>query len=305
MDLLRSMRIFSRVAEASSFTLAAQQLDITTAQASRAVTDLETHLRTRLLNRTTRRVALTDAGNRYLARCKQVIALVDESEAEASDAKISPSGVLRMHAPITFGHHYVVPALTRYLDAHPQVRVELTLSQNVPDMLDEGYDVFVQVTTSALPDSALVSTRICTMPSILCASPRYLERHGVPQSIEALSEHTCLQLVTTFFPVDRWAFEGPNGNVEIDLPPGRLRVNSADALAVAVADGLGIAPLPALSALPSIRSGELVRVLPEWELQTMTIYAMYASRQYLDAKIKTWLAFLKEFVEGTLAEQRA
>ncbi|WP_248319869.1 MULTISPECIES: LysR family transcriptional regulator [unclassified Caballeronia] len=303
MDLLRSMRIFARVAEASSFTAAAQQLDITTAQASRAITDLETHLRTRLLNRTTRRVALTDAGNRYLARCKEVIELVDLSEAEAGDARVLPSGVLRMHAPITFGHHYVVPALTRYLEAHPQVRVELTLSQNVPDMLDEGYDVFVQVTTSALPDSALVSTRICSMPSVLCASPRYLERAGVPRDIDDLSKHACLQLVTTFFPVDRWAFEGPRGRAEVDLPPGRLRVNSADALAFAVADGFGIAPLPALSALPSIRSGELVRVLPEWELQTMTIYAMYASRQYLDAKIKTWVAFLKEFVEGTLAEQ--
>jgi DNA-binding transcriptional LysR family regulator len=305
MDLLRSMRIFVRVAEASSFTVAAQQLDITTAQASRALTDLETHLRTRLLNRTTRRVALTDAGNRYLARCKDVIELVDLSEAEAGDAQISPSGVLRMHAPITFGQHYVVPALANYLETHPQVRIELTLSQQVPDMLDEGYDVFLQVTTSSLPDSALVSTRICSMPSVLCASPAYLARAGTPRKIEDLSRHSCLQLITTFFPIDRWTFEGQQGRVEIELEPGRLRVNSADALAVAVADGLGIAPLPALSALPSLKSGELVRVLPDWELQTMTIYAMYASRQYLDAKIKTWVAFLREFVETTLANEMA
>jgi DNA-binding transcriptional LysR family regulator len=305
MDLLRSMRIFVRVAEASSFTAAAQQLDITTAQASRALTELETHLRTRLLNRTTRRVALTDAGNRYLSRCKDVLALVDLSEAEASDAQVSPSGVLRMHAPITFGQHYVMPALTRYLEEHPLVRVELTLSQQVPDMLDEGYDVFIQVTTSTLPDSALVSTRICSMASVLCASPEYLKKAGVPQTIEDLSNHACLQLVTTFFPVDRWVFEGPDGQVEIELPPGRLRVNSADALAVALGDGLGIAPLPSLSALPALKSGQLVRVLPEWQLQTMTIYAMYASRQYLDAKIKTWVAFLRESVERMLAERAA
>jgi DNA-binding transcriptional LysR family regulator len=305
MDLLRSMRIFVRVAEASSFTVAAQQMDITTAQASRALTELETHLRTRLLNRTTRRVALTDAGTRYLARCKDVLSLVDLSEAEASDAQISPSGVLRMHAPITFGQHYVVPALTRYLVEHPLVRVELTLSQQVPDMLDEGYDVFIQVATSTLPDSALVSTRICSMSSMLCASPAYLEREGAPQAITDLSKHTCLQLVTTFFPIDRWSFEGVQGRVEIELPPGRLRVNSADALAVAVTDGLGIAPLPMLSALPLLKSGELVRVLPEWELQTMTVYAMYASRQYLDAKIKTWVAFLRDSVETTLANEMA
>ncbi|SAL84262.1 LysR family transcriptional regulator [Caballeronia arvi] len=303
MDLLRSMRIFARVAEAASFTVAAQQMDITTAQASRAVTELETHLRTRLLNRTTRRVALTDAGNRYLARCKEVLELVDLSEAEASNAQLSPSGVLRMHAPITFGQHYVVPALTRYLEEHPQVRVELTLSQNVPDMLDEGFDVFLQVTTSTLPDSALVSTKICSMPSVLCASPAYLARAGVPQDLNDLPNHACLQLVTTFFPIDRWTFEGPRGQVELELDPGRLRVNSADALAAALADGLGIAPLPMLAALPWLQSGALVRVLPEWALQTMTVYAMYASRQYLDAKIRTWITFLREFVEGTLASE--
>ena len=303
MDLLRSMRIFARVAEAASFTVAAQQMDITTAQASRAVTELETHSRTRLLNRTTRRVALTDAGNRYLTRCKEVLELVDLSEAEAGDAQVSPSGVLRMHAPITFGQHYVVPALTRYLEEHPQVRVELTLSQHVPDMLDEGFDVFLQVTTSTLPDSALVSTKICSMPSVLCASPGYLKRAGAPQRIEDLTDHTCLQLVTTFFPVDRWVFEGPRGKHEVELEPGRLRVNSADALAVALSNGLGIAPLPMLAALPWLQNGALVRVLPDWELQSMTIYAMYASRQYLDAKIRTWVAFLREFVEGTLANE--
>jgi DNA-binding transcriptional LysR family regulator len=297
------MRIFARVAEAASFTAAAQQMDVTTAQASRAVTELETHLRTRLLNRTTRRVALTDAGNRYLTRCKEVLELVDLSEAEASNAQVSPTGVLRMHAPITFGQHYVVPALTRYLEEHPLVRVELTLSQHIPDMLDEGFDVFLQVTTSTLPDSALVSTKICSMPSVLCASPGYLKRAGTPQRIEDLTKHACLQLVTTFFPVDQWIFEGPRGPVQVDLDPGRLRVNSADALAVALSNGLGIAPLPMLSALPWLHSGALVRVLPEWQLQTMTIYAMYASRQYLDAKIRTWITFLREFVEGTLASE--
>ncbi|MDR5813513.1 MULTISPECIES: LysR family transcriptional regulator [unclassified Caballeronia] len=305
MDLLRSMRIFARVAEAASFTAAAQQMDITTAQASRAVTELETHLRTRLLNRTTRRVALTDAGNRYLARCKEVLELVDLSEAEASDAQVLPSGVLRMHAPITFGQHYVVPALTNYLEAHPQVRVELTLSQHVPDMLDEGFDVFLQVTTSTLPDSAFVSTKICSMPSVLCASPGYLKKAGAPRNPEDLPKHACLQMVTTVFPLDRWLFDGPRGRVEVDLEPGRLRVNSADALAVALSNGLGIAPLPMLAALPWLESGALVRVLPEWELQSMTIYAMYASRQYLDAKIRTWIAFLKEFVQGTLASEHA
>ncbi|SEB10582.1 LysR family transcriptional regulator [Paraburkholderia sartisoli] len=307
MDILRNMKIFVRVAEIASFTVAAQQLEVTTAQASRAISELEVHLRTRLLNRTTRRVALTDAGNRYLIRCKEILGLIEhsEAEAEAGDAKDTPSGVLRIHAPLSFGHIYVIPALAEYLEANPRVRGELTLSQRIPDLLDEGYDVSFQITTAHLQDSALVSARICTMPGVLCASPRYIERHGTPATVAALLEHACLQFVTPYFPVDHWKFETPGGVEEIDLPPGKLRVNSPDALAGALARGMGIGALPMLSALPLLRSGELVHVLPECKLQEMTIYAVYASREYLDAKIRTWIAFLREHVTAALAAAHA
>jgi DNA-binding transcriptional LysR family regulator len=303
MNMLRNMKIFARVAEVGSFTLAAQQLKVTTAQASHAVSELEVHLRTRLLNRTTRRVALTEAGDRYLKRCTEILALLEISEAEAGAAKLSPSGVLRIHAPSSFGQIYVVPALTRYLEVHPLVRVDLTLSQRIPDLLDEGFDVSLQVTTTHLPDSALVSTRICTIPSVLCASPKYIERNGMPEAVSDLHRHACLQLVTPYFPVDRWKFEGPEGVTQIDLPPGKLRVNSSDALAVALAEGLGVGPLPLLSALPLLRSGQLVRVLPQYKLQSGTIYAIYPSREYLDAKIKTWVAFLRDFVTAALSTE--
>jgi DNA-binding transcriptional LysR family regulator len=295
------MRIFVRVAEIASFTIAAQQLEVTTAQASRAISELEVHLRTRLLNRTTRRVALTEAGNRYLVRCKEILGLVELSEAEAGDAKDTPSGALRIHAPFSFGHIYVIPALAEYLEANPRVRAELTMSQRNPDLLDEGYDVSFQVTSANLQDSALVSARICTMPSVLCAAPQYVGRYGVPTTVADLREHACLQLVTPYFPVDHWKFETPGGLEEIDLPPGKLRVNSPDALAGALARGMGIGALPMLSALPLLQSGELVRVLPECKLQEMTVYAVYASREYLDAKIKTWIAFIREYVTVALA----
>jgi DNA-binding transcriptional LysR family regulator len=301
MDILRNMRIFVRVAEIASFTIAAQQLEVTTAQASRAISELEVHLRTRLLNRTTRRVALTEAGNRYLVRCKEILGLVELSEAEAGDAKDTPSGALRIHAPFSFGHIYVIPALAEYLEANPRVRAELTMSQRNPDLLDEGYDVSFQVTSANLQDSALVSARICTMPSVLCAAPQYVERYGVPATVADLREHACLQLVTPYFPVDHWKFETPGGVEEIDLPPGKLRVNSPDALAGALARGMGIGALPMLSALPLLQSGELVRVLPECKLQEMTVFAVYASREYLDAKIKTWIAFIREYVTVALA----
>jgi DNA-binding transcriptional LysR family regulator len=301
MDMFRNMRIYSRVAETGSFTGGAQLLGVTTAQASRAVSELEAHLRTRLLNRTTRRVAMTDAGARYLVRCQEIIERVDIAEAEAGDAHAQPTGQLRIHAPSAFGQNYVVPALARYLRKYPSVRVDLTLSQQTPDLLEEGYDVSLVVTTSRLPDSGMVSARLCTVPRVLCASPEYLERAGAPQTIAELRRHSCLQLRTSFFPPDRWVFEGDGmDNTIFELPTRRLRVNSVDALAVAVREGAGIAPVLLLTALPLFKSGELVRVLPSFELQTMTIYAIYPSREYLDAKISTWITALREHIEGAM-----
>ncbi|NIF77312.1 LysR family transcriptional regulator [Paraburkholderia sp. Cy-641] len=304
MDLLRNIKIFKRVAEASSFTAAARQLEITTAQASRAISELEVHLRTRLLHRTTRRVAMTEAGNQYLQRCDEICSLIDLSEDEVRSTQSLPAGVLRIHAPLSFGQTYVVPALVRYLEAYPGVRADLTLSQETPDLIDEGFDVTLRITSTQLPDSALVSTRICTMPSVLCASPAYVEREGTPEKVDDLAAHACLQLVTPYLPVSRWHFVGPDGATEIDLPPGRLRLNSPEALASALAYGAGIGPLPMPSAVPLLTSGKLVRVLPEFELQSMTIYAMYASRKYLDAKIKAWVECLRAYVAQEIGAGR-
>lgn len=301
MDMLRSMRIYVRVAEAGSFTCAAQQSGVTTAQASRAISELEVHLSTRLLNRTTRRVALTEAGARYLDRCREILERVELAEAEAGNARSMPKGNLRIHAPSAFGQFYVVPALARYLELYPAVRVDLTLSQTAPDMLEHGFDLSLQVTTAPLRDSTMVSAKLCTMPSVLCASSAYLDAHGTPATIAELKNHSCLQLATSFFASDKWHFDVEETREEVfDLPAGKLRVNSVEALAAALKEGMGLAPLPLLTALPFLKSGELVRVLPGHALQTMTIYALYSSREYLDAKISTWLAFLRDHLAESL-----
>ncbi len=169
MDTLQNMRVFVRVVDAGSFTAAAQQMNSTTAYASRAVSDLEAHLRTRLLNRTTRRIALTEAGERYLQRCEQILAYVDQAEAEAGDAHARPSGKLKVHCFTSLGQHYLVPAIARYRERYPDVHVELTLAQRMPDLLDEGYDVAIVVGRD-LPDSGLVSQRLGESHSVVCAS---------------------------------------------------------------------------------------------------------------------------------------
>jgi DNA-binding transcriptional LysR family regulator len=291
------------VVEAGSFTGAAQHLNTTTAYASRAVSDLEAHLRTRLLNRTTRRIALTEAGERYLQRCEQILAYVDQAEAEAGDAHARPSGKLKVHAMTSFGQHYVVPAVGQYQALYPDVHVELTLAQRMPDLLDEGYDVALVLATD-LPDSGFVSQRLTSAFSIACASPAYLERYGVPQTPRDLVNHRCLQLVTPVFPASQWQFTGPSGLETIDLGPATFQVNVAEAMAVGVREGMGVGLLPIYSAISGLRSGELVWILPEYRSQEMTVFAMYPSRQYLDAKIRTWVEMLRETLPATLAKDQ-
>ncbi|ALS58734.1 LysR family transcriptional regulator [Pandoraea norimbergensis] len=301
MNTLKNMRIFVRVADAASFAGAARALDMTTPQASKAVSELEAHLRTRLLHRTTRKLALTDAGHRYLARCREILSMVEDSEAEAGAASAAPSGTLRLHAPASFGQVFVIPALARFLEQHPDVQADLILSSRVPDLLEQNIDVSLRLATAQLPDSGLVSTRICRMASVLCAAPLYLEMNGVPGSLDELAQHTQVRLIAPHYSVDHWHFEGPDGRVKIPVPAGRLRVNTADSLAAALISGCGVGPVPLLSALPALRSGALVRVLPDYELQGTNVYAVYASRLYLDAKVKSWIEFLRVFVEQALA----
>ncbi|MFL9966021.1 LysR family transcriptional regulator [Paraburkholderia sediminicola] len=304
MDTLQNMRAFVRVVEAGSFTAAAQHLNSTTAHTSRSVSDLEAHLRTRLLNRTTRRIALTEAGERYLQRCQQILAYVEQAEAEARDAQARPAGKLRVHAMTGFGQHYIVPAVSRYQKRYPDVQIELTLAQRMPDLLDEGFDVSLTLATG-LPDSGLVSQRLGSVFSVACASPAYLKRNGMPTSPAELREHPCVQIVTPVFRADEWTFDGPHGEESIALGPATFRINVAEALAVAVREGMGIGLLPAYCAASGLRSGELLRILPDYTAQQLNVYALYPSRQYLDAKIRTWVEFLREELPLVLARDQA
>lgn len=302
MDVVRNMKIFVAVAEAGSFTAAALALDATTGYVSRTVSELEAHLRTRLLNRTTRRIALTQAGERYLSRCRAILASIEEAQAEASQAHATPSGTLRVHAMASIGQNYVVPAVAAYQRRYPDVAVDLTLSQHVPDLLEEGYDVALRVSPTALPDSNYISHELGAVRGILCAAPGYLAEHGTPASVDDLARHTCLQVALPVFPNDKWRLIGPEGERVVPLPVHRFKVNVPDAMAVALHEGMGIGALPTLAARASLRAGMLVRVLPDYHLQTLRIYAIYASRQYVDAKIRTWIECVRASIADALTE---
>ncbi|WP_323122836.1 LysR family transcriptional regulator [Burkholderia alba] len=303
MDTLQNMRVFARVVEAGSFTAAALSLNSTTGAMSRAVSELEARLRTRLMNRSTRRLALTPAGESYLLRCRQILADVDRAEEEASCAHERPAGVLRMHSFASVGQHYVMPALTAYRARHPDVSIELTLSQRMPDLFDGSNDVAV-VTASSLPDSELVSHLLGATFNILCASPDYLREHGAPQRPQELTRYDCLTLQTPAFPTHEWLLEGPDGVERIEVS-GPVQTNTAESLAVAMRGGIGIGMLPLYAAIDDLRSGALARVLPRHTLQKMNVYALYPSRRFVDAKVRTWVECLRAQMPQLIARDEA
>lgn len=296
MDTLFLMRAFVSVAETGSFTAAALRLDLTTSYISRAVSSLEDHLRTRLLHRTTRRIALTEAGKRYLARCEQILEYIEEAEAEASQAHALPAGNLKLHAMTGIGHRYLIKAISEYSEKYPDVSFDLTLANRTIDLIEEGFDVSV-IAARQLPDSGYISKHLGQVYSVLCASPAYIARYGLPETPADLNRHRCLRLVYSIMSLDKWVLNGPAGRQEeVSISHTHFQVNTVDAMTEALKLGMGIGALPLYSAYESLKDGSLVRVFPEFTLYPLNVYALYPSRQYLDAKIKTWIDFLRDYL---------
>ncbi|MDR6917927.1 DNA-binding transcriptional LysR family regulator [Pseudomonas sp. 3296] len=300
MDVFQTLRCFIAVAQSGSFTAAAAMLDTSTTNISKAVSSLEARLQTRLINRTTRRLALTEAGQRYLQRCEKIIEEMREADEEAGTAHTQPVGRLKIHAMSAVGNHYVINAIARYRETHPSVMFDLTLTNRLPDLLEEGYDMSI-VLARDLPDSGFVAQRLGITYSILCASPAYLKKRGIPDAPGALGAHDCLRIVNTVMPAQNWVFEGPEGVETVSTPMSPFHVNTADAMTVAISNGMGIGIQPIASAVEGLKAGTLVRVLPEYHFEELSVFAIYPSRKFVDAKIKTWVDFLKNYIPVLLA----
>ncbi|MFF7709380.1 LysR substrate-binding domain-containing protein [Pseudomonas sp. NPDC007930] len=302
MNLFQNMRVFAAVAQAGGFSAAARQLDMTTANVSRAVAALEAHLRTRLLQRSTRRLALTEAGERYLRRSLAILGQLAEAEAEAVAAVDEAAGKLQVHAMVGIGMHYVIDLIASYRLAHPRVRFDLRLSNRVPDLIEEGYDMAI-VLARQLPDSAYVAQRLGTIHSVLCAAPNYLARRGAPAHPDELAGHDCLMMNSLAYPEARWHLAGPGGEHALDFDEPALRVNSIEAMGVAIGAGLGIGVLPSYTAISGLRSGRLVQVLAGYRLQSLNLYALMPSRLFVDAKARTWLEHLRQALPPALLRE--
>ena len=301
MDLLNNLRVFIRVVDCASFTAAADTLDLSTAQVSRLVADLEVHLQARLLQRTTRRLSLTEAGERFLLRSRQIVEEMDEATAEARGAHINPAGRLRVHSMTGLGV-LITPLIARYSELYPEVVFELTLSQRNPDPLEEGHDVVISIAPE-LADSQLVAQAIGQIYSVPCASADYLRRRGIPQQPLALNEHQCLRLLDPMYG-DPWIYQDEHGEHAIS-PAKTFQCNVAESMVKASEAGMGISLLPFHTATRPLSDGTLLRVLPAWRLRERNVYALYPSRRFLDAKVRTWVDFLKAELPKMFAEHDA
>jgi DNA-binding transcriptional LysR family regulator len=300
MDKVYNMSVFVKVVEMGSFTAVATHLDTTVGNVSRAVSVLEEGLNTRLLQRSTRRLVVTDAGRRFYERSVSILAEIEHAEAEARDALLKPRGTLRVHSVPGLGRELVTRAVLAYREAHPDVSVDLLLSQRMPNLLEEQLDLAV-VIARALPDSAYVSQKIGSSHCVLAASPAYLAQQPAPARPEDLVEHACVLLRTVDYAPDEWNLDSASGTAAFRPSGPHLSVNDMEAMAVALRDGTGIGLLAAFSAINDLRKGTLVRVLPEYHTYARNVYAVYPSRQFIDAKVVRFVDILKTCVGDQLS----
>jgi DNA-binding transcriptional LysR family regulator len=285
-DRLDALTIFIAVAEQQSFAEAARRLSRSPASVTRAVTALEERLQTRLLNRTTRSVALTDAGARYLENCRRLLATYDELEAVNLGERTRPRGWINITAPVMFGRLHVLPLVQAFLGEYPQVDVRLLLLDRVVSLVDEGLDLGVRI--GQLPDSSLRAVLVGQVRRVICAAPQYIARYGVPATPRDLGNH-CVVACTAVTPIpDRWPFHGPSGVTSVAVTP-RLVVNTTAAAVDAALDGFGLACILSYQAEPHIAAGLLQTVLVEYGPPPAPIHIVHPEGRHLPAKVRLFL----------------
>ncbi len=292
MDKLTSMNVFVRVARAGSFAGGARELGISRAMATKHIMQLEGSLGTRLFNRTTRSLSLTDVGASYLERCQQVLLDVEEMESAVTHLQTEPRGVLKISAPPVIGASHITRAISQFLKMHPDLTVDLILQSSPGDLIDEGIDVAIYLGT--LDDTSMVARKLASSSMVVCGSPDYLARYGIPKTPEDLLQHSCL-VNWASSPRNRWQFKSEAGHTVIAVS-GRMQANVADAIRVAAIDGLGLVMLASYVVARDIEKGKLKAVLENYNLPPLDIHAVYPHRKYLSAKVRRFLDFLQEWL---------
>lgn len=285
-DRLDDLAIFVAVADHRGFAEAARHLSRSPASITRAVAALEARLQLRLFNRTTRAVALTDAGARYLENCRRLLAAYDELEAVNLDEQVRPRGWINVTAPVMFGQLHVLPVVQDFLGQYPQIDIRLLLLDRVVSLVDEGLDLGVRI--GQLPDSSLRALRVGQVRRIVCAAPEYIARHGVPAAPRDLSRHSVVACTAVTPIPERWTFHGPRGETSVAVTP-RLVVNTTAAAVGAALNGLGLTCIRSYQAEPHAAAGSLQTVLVEYEPPPAPIHIVHPGGRHLPAKVRLFL----------------
>jgi len=289
MNKLAGMEMFVKVVECGSFTAAAEVSNVSSTMVAKHIRIIEQRLGARLLHRTTRRQHLTEVGRLYYERCKHALAEVELAEASASELQTSPRGLIKLVAPVSFGNQNLVPALIDYLLRYPDVKVELTLENRVPDLINEGYELGIQI--GEIDATDLVARPLQPYRRILAAAPDYLATHGRPEHPEQLKEHSCLG-PSYWRHHDYWHLIGPNAAVYEVAVKGRFSANQGSALHTAALLGAGIVLQPDMLLAEDIKAGRLIHVLPEWSLKPTAMHLIYAQDTRPTAKLRSMIDFL-------------
>ncbi|MER9677978.1 LysR family transcriptional regulator [Mesorhizobium sp. M0184] len=286
MDRLQSMSLFVAAAETGSLSAAGRRFGIPLTTVSRKVSDLEKHLKTRLLNRSARQLSLTDAGHAYLAACRRILDEVGEAERIAAGEYSAPTGELIVTAPIVFGRLHVLPVVTSFLSVYPEVGVRLTLADRITQLVEEHIDLAIRI--GELADSSLIATRLGSIRRVVCASPAYLAEHGTPKTPQELAAYSAI----TFEELTAAAWSFATGKTEFSVPVrSRLRVNTAEAAIDAAIAGVGVTRLLSYQIAAAVRSGTLRPVLQEFEPDPWPVSLVHAGQGLLPVKLRAFLDF--------------
>jgi DNA-binding transcriptional LysR family regulator len=289
------MEVFVEVVRKNGFARAADALDTSPANVTRIIADLESHLGTRLLNRSSRKMSLTESGDALYERAKTIVEDMAEVEAIASSTSMTPRGLLRLNAPLSFGVLQLAPLWGKFMDLHPGIELEVALIDRVVDIVEEGYDMAIRISRSGSASHA--ARKLATSQNICCAAPAYLEKHGVPKVPQDLAAHRCIgyRYAAT---ADEWHFSKPPGQTEVVKVNCAMHTNNGDtARAVAIAGG-GVIWQPTFLIGADLREGRLVRLLPDYDLPDIDVLAVYPSRRHLSAKVRVMIDFLAQEFAG-------
>ncbi len=292
MDRLRAMEIFVHAVDAGSFSAAARNLHTSVASVTRYVAFLEERLGIRLMQRSSRKLALTEGGATYYGRCKQILEDLADADARVGAAAVQPTGVIKLSVPVSLGLHHLADVWPGFMARYPDVNLNINISDRFVDLLEDGYDAAIRV--ARLADSSLVARKLATVRVVVCASPDYLARRGVPQTVAELADHDCLSYSYTL-PVDEWTLRRGAESQSVRIS-GRAQANNGDTLRAMALAGFGVIAQPTFLVGEDLAAGRLVTLLPGWEMTDLGLYAVYPSRRHMSAKLRVLLDYLVETI---------